>query len=123
MEEYSRALTPLKKALEIRETSLPANHSDLAVSHNNIGNACLKMRNYSHALISHRKALEIPKQGRSVNHPDLGRTYAGMRLAEIGLGNTREGIQLSNVALRIYESHGNKFESIVTRLTNLISIC
>ena len=63
----------MKKALEIRQQSLPSNHPDLAlVQYGNIGNGVFRSWvNIQKQFHPHEKALEIQQQSLPANHPDL----------------------------------------------------
>ncbi len=67
--KYTEAITYFEKSLKIRQKSLPANYSNLADTHNNIGVVYHHMGEYSKALSSHEKALEICQKTLPANHP------------------------------------------------------
>ena len=59
MGEYSKALSSLEKALEIRPKTLPENHPHLATSYSNIGGVYYYMNDYRKALQYCERALDI----------------------------------------------------------------
>jgi tetratricopeptide (TPR) repeat protein len=60
-----------KKALEIRRQSLPHDHSDLAMSYNNIGNMYDIIGEYSKAYLFYKYAVDIAQHSLPTDHPDL----------------------------------------------------
>jgi tetratricopeptide (TPR) repeat protein len=69
--EYSKALLYYEKALAIKQQSLPANHSSLASSYNNIGLLYEKIGNYSKAYSFYERAVKIAQQSLPSDHPHL----------------------------------------------------
>jgi tetratricopeptide (TPR) repeat protein len=69
MVEYQKALSFYERALAIRETTLLANHPDLAQSYNNIGIVYMKMGEYPRALSYYTRALKIFKLALGDRHP------------------------------------------------------
>jgi tetratricopeptide (TPR) repeat protein len=60
--KYTEAIIYYENSLKINQTTLPANHPDLATSYNNIGAVYCTMGDYSKALSYYEEHLEIKKK-------------------------------------------------------------
>ncbi len=69
--DNQKALSSHEKTLEIRQQSLPSNHSDLACSYEHISNVYYTMGEYSKALSFCQRAVDIGQQSLTSNHPHL----------------------------------------------------
>jgi tetratricopeptide (TPR) repeat protein len=98
--EYKEALRFYRKALTIRQQSLPPNR-DLANSYNNIGLVYKNMREYSKALSSYEKALEIQQQSFPPNHPDLASSYGNIGNVYYNMGEYLKALSSHEKALAI----------------------
>ena len=65
------SITYYEKALEIREKTLPASHSELATTYNNLGMLYCRLGEYSTAVTYFANALDILQNSLSPNHPFL----------------------------------------------------
>ena len=61
--KVEEALAPAKRALELREKSLPANHPDLAASHRLVGRLYFAAGHFAEAEPHPKRVLEIRQQG------------------------------------------------------------
>ncbi|CAF4247216.1 unnamed protein product [Adineta steineri] len=69
MKEFSKALFYHQKALEIFQQTLPANHPDLAITHNNIAKVYNSTHEYNTAMEHAQLAIGMI-QGKLIdNHP------------------------------------------------------
>ncbi len=68
MGDYPKALSYYEKTLEIRQTTLPPNHPDLATSYNNIGSVYDSMGDYPKAVSYLEHAADILQHSSSPNH-------------------------------------------------------
>ena len=94
--KYPDAVRTYKKALEIKQKTLPPNHPNLATSYGNIGLVYSKMGEYSKALSYYEKALEIYKKILPPNHPGLAPLYCNT-------GNVFHNVGEYSKALSSYE--------------------
>ncbi|CAF1148154.1 unnamed protein product [Rotaria sordida] len=75
MENYLQALLFYEKALEIQQTILPPNYSDLIITYNNIALICNSMGDYSKELSCYENILQIQLKSLSTSDPTLINTY------------------------------------------------
>ncbi|CAF0950562.1 unnamed protein product [Adineta steineri] len=101
--KYQEALAFYEQSVAIYLKTLPPNHPDLAISHNNIGNVHNSMGNYPKALSSHEKALEIKQQSLPPNHPDLASSYNNIGLVQCSMGNYPKALSYYEKALEIQQ--------------------
>ncbi|CAF1355582.1 unnamed protein product [Adineta steineri] len=99
--KYEEALSYFEKTLEIRQQSLPLNHTDLADSYEVVGNVHDNMGNYPTALSSHEKALEIRQESHSPNHLDLASSYNNISNVHYNMGNYPKALLFQEKALEI----------------------
>ncbi|CAF1438824.1 unnamed protein product [Adineta steineri] len=104
--KYEEALSYFEKTLEIRQQSLPLNHTDLADSYEVVGNVYdnmvhYSMGNYPKALLFYEKVLEIQQQSLLDNHPDLATTYNNIGSVHKYMGNYPEALSFLEKALEI----------------------
>ncbi|CAF0720457.1 unnamed protein product [Adineta steineri] len=85
--EYQEALSHYRKALKIRQQSLPPNHPDLGDSYNNIGYVYKSMGDYPKALSYYEKAFAIRQESLPSNHPDLGASYSNIGFVYYNMGD------------------------------------
>jgi tetratricopeptide (TPR) repeat protein len=71
MGEYSEALSFCKKAVALREKTLPLDHLDFATTYNNIGLVYYLMEDYSKALSFFERTLDIWQYSLPSNHPNI----------------------------------------------------
>ncbi|CAF1541715.1 unnamed protein product [Adineta ricciae] len=103
--KYKEAIRYSKKALEIQQPSLPANHSHLASSYNNIGLAYYLMADYSEALSYYEKAIKIKEQLPSENHSSLATSYNNIGLVCYKMADYRKALEYYGKALEIQQQH------------------
>ena len=99
--EYRVAVQFYEKALEIRQQTLPADHSSLATSYNNIGLAYKNMGEYSKALSSYEKALDIRQKTLSANHASLATSYNNLGAVYHDMGEYSKALSFYEKALDI----------------------
>jgi tetratricopeptide (TPR) repeat protein len=78
--KYAEAIGFYEKALQIKQKTLPVNHSSFATSYGSIGLVYHNMGEYSKALSYYEKALEISQKTLPANHPDLAGFYHNIGL-------------------------------------------
>ncbi|CAF2966154.1 unnamed protein product [Rotaria sp. Silwood2] len=78
MGEFSKALSLVGKAIDIREETLPQHHPDLAISYNSIGLVYGDMSEYSKGLLFLEKGLDLRQKSLPPNHPDVGESKANI---------------------------------------------
>jgi tetratricopeptide (TPR) repeat protein len=100
--KYEEAVTIYGTALEIKERTLPANHSSLATSYISIGEVHRSMGEYSKALSSYEKALEIFQKILSANHPHLATSYNNLGTVYDDIGEYSKALSYHEQALEIY---------------------
>ena len=101
--DYPEAVSFYKRALEIQEKSLPANHPSLATSYNNIGGVYDNMGEYSKALSFYERALEIRQKSLPANHPSLATSYNNIGLVYDNMGEYSKALSFYERALEIFE--------------------
>ncbi|CAF1056517.1 unnamed protein product [Adineta steineri] len=94
--KHDTAITHFEKALEIDEKTLPANHPDLAMNYESIGNTYADISDHWKALSCYEKALEIRQKSLPANHRDLASSYTN-------IGNVYNNLGDYNSALQYYE--------------------
>ena len=99
--DYQEAVSFYKRALEIEEKSLPANHPDLATSYNNIGWVYYNMGEYSKALSFYERALEIRQKSLPANHPLLATSYNNIGLVYYNMGEYSKALSFYEKDLEI----------------------
>jgi serine/threonine-protein kinase len=120
---YEDAIREHRKAIAIRETSLPAGHPDLATSFNNLANVYYEMGRYEEARRYYRKAIPIWEKALGVDHPQVS-------LALMNLGNVAAQLrefdranELHDRALAIKEKLlGKNHPRVATSLSNLAEL-
>ncbi|CAF5179197.1 unnamed protein product, partial [Rotaria sp. Silwood1] len=76
MGDYFKALESHKKSLEIRQTSLPPNHPDLANTFKWFGKIYRGIKDYPRALENFEKCLSIRQKALPENHPNMATMYS-----------------------------------------------
>ena len=71
LEGNSKELEYYQKSLQVLERLLHSKQTDLATTHDNIGQMYMNMGNYEKALISHRNAIDIEQKATLNNHSQL----------------------------------------------------
>jgi Tfp pilus assembly protein PilF len=100
--QYKEALALYEKSLEIRQQTLPPNHSNLGYSYNAIGAVYHSMGEYPKAISSYEKVLEIWQQSLPSNHPDLAASYNNIGLVYYGMGDYPKALSSYKKALEIW---------------------
>ncbi|CAF0875137.1 unnamed protein product [Adineta steineri] len=100
--EYEKAISSLKKALEINQL-IPTNHLDLAKSYNNIGLVYYVMGECEKALPYYEKSLEIYEKSLPPIHPDLAGSYNNIGLVCDGIGEYSKALSYCEKALEIHQ--------------------
>jgi tetratricopeptide (TPR) repeat protein len=99
--EYQEAIKFCQKSIEIRQQSLPPNHSDLASAYNNIGMVYDRVSEYSKALSSYEEALKIRQQSLPLNHCDLAISYSNIGVVYETMGEYSNALSYYEKALAI----------------------
>ena len=102
--KHMEALAYYEKALEIRQKTLPANHPDLALPHNNISAVYTHMGEYTKALLHARKSLEILQKALPANHSDLATSYNNIGEVHRNIGEHSTAISYLKKALEICQA-------------------
>lgn len=106
------------RAMAVRQKLLPAIHSDIAKSHNTIGNVFMDLRLLDSALFRHQKALDIRLQALGRDHPHTGYSYNNVGLVYLYKTYLIEAERHLSEALRIANKYDNSLllNSIYTNL-------
>ena len=102
--QLDRAQEHLERALAIREQKLPADHVDIAESHQNLANLFFAGGNLEKARSSYLKAIEIGSLSLAKNSPDLAVAIRSLGQISQMQGHHSEAEMLYREALRMLES-------------------
>lgn len=101
--ELFKALDYSQKMVAIREKVLPAEHSDLATSYNNLAETYRALGEYQKTLEYNQKALAIWEKVLSAEHPDLATSYNNLAVTHGALGEHQKRLGYNQKALVIRE--------------------
>ncbi len=105
MAQYAKAKLFHQQALMIRESTLGANHPDVATSLSHIAVLNRAQGMYDEALPLCNRALEIREKTLGANHPDVATSLDNLSGVYYSLGRYDEALPLLERALRIRESN------------------
>jgi CHAT domain-containing protein len=103
MEDYDRALPVFERSLHITENALGAEHSDVAVTLNNLAELKCKQGAFIEALGLCNKALSIRTNLPSPNYADVVDSLANLAEIYNGLGSFREALASCQRGMAIAE--------------------
>ena len=103
MTDYSTALLHCERALHIQEKALSLNHSDFALSYNNIGCVYANMGMYPEALLNYEKDLQISQRTLTSIHPNLAISYHNIANVYAMMGEYPKALSFYEKALAIDE--------------------
>ncbi len=100
---YLEAIGYYKKALEIKQKTLPVNHPSLATSYSNIGMVYTHISDCSKALSYYEKALAIYQKTLPANHPSLATSYNNIGMVYTDISDCSKALSYYEKALAIYQ--------------------
>jgi tetratricopeptide (TPR) repeat protein len=102
---YEQAELHFRRALQISEKALGADHPDVAMSLNNLGNTLYQQGDYEQAELHHQRALQTRERVLGADHPDLARSLWG--LADVALAQQQFDVGRAHAerGISILETH------------------
>ena len=118
--QYTKAQTPLERALDIREKTLGAEHSDVATSLNNLALLYKTQGQYAQAEPLYQRALHIYKKALGAEHPDVATSLNNLAELYRTQGQYVQAEPFYQRALHIHEKAlGAEHPAVATSLNNL----
>ena len=120
--KYSEAEGFHKKALMIRQKIFGEDHTDVALSYNNLATVYSSLGEYNQVKELQEKAMEIWKKIHGEDHADVATSYNNLASAYSGLREHNQAKQLHEKALEIWKKiHGEDHADVATSYNNLAS--
>ena len=120
--KYSQAEGFHKKALKIRQKSFGEDHTDVALSYNNLATVYQSLGEYNQAKELNEKALVIWQKIHGEDHANVAESYNNLASAHSSLGEYNQAKELNEKALVIWKKiHGEDHADVATSYNNLAS--
>jgi CHAT domain-containing protein/tetratricopeptide (TPR) repeat protein len=118
--DYISARTLAHAALEIREAALPANHLDIAYSHNNIAFIAHYLKEFDTALAHYKAGLGILRRVHGDTHSEIASVYNNIGTIHHDRGDTRSAEEYYRKALVVRQrAFGETHPHVSTSYNNL----
>ena len=101
--QYKEAIESFKKACDLNQKYLPANHPNTATSYSNLSNVYSDLGEYSNALLYNRKGLEIWQNILPPTHPNLALSYNNLAQIYRQMGDHLKAILFYEKSIEINE--------------------